>query len=783
MIDFSGIQPLRYWAFKCCLILAGLLVSGLEEASARTWDEIRQSGQLRICVAGSSAPFYRVNGEAFAKYLELQPEVTVFKQWDQQFQNQAGVLVMEESYVAKPLADGSCDVFPNDLHALPWRASKMALVPYYTTRKVVVAHRDQKSLRAVEDLQGRSATVQKGTAYDTWLKDQNSKHFGSRPVQISYLPTAEAMAAVANKKADFTVVGAESSFKWVRGNLDALDILFPVDDPVQVAWGIHPQTKELRSRLEQFFKDSKRVDSALDRSWREQYGVSLMEYQLFEIANAASDREFWRWLIWSLVGSGILLALVMAVLVWNRRLKHEIAERVLSQARSQEMSELIARRDQQSTQVGQILLKLQGVSSYAELDDTFLPSVATLFELGQASIYRADNGAQRLTLCSGYARTGNVDLQQHIAFGAGLLGQCALDQQWKVISAPPPDYLVVSSGLATVVPVVIVLVPVLGNTELLGVIEMASLKSWGDNEFTLLKRLLPMTAMSMEILARNAHTQSLLQNSQQQAQALELQQGEITRLLTEQETIFQNAPHGVIYTEDNLIFRANRWVAHHFGLAVGEIIGKPVQILFPSPENFLEFHAKTDALLATGRDVHLEWQFANKEGTPFFVRFSGQGIALEKHTKTVVWSLEDITERWVAEARLAALEERSRLILSSVSEGLIGLDSEGRVTFVNPAATTLLGYREDELLEQKLHPLVHHTYPDGREFPRHECSMYLTSVDGQARTVDDEVLWHKNGSAIAVEYTTTPIYKDNVLVGTVAAFRDISGRKKVMKQP
>lgn len=778
----SGVQSRHDRAFKCCLMLAVVLVSGLEDAGARTWDEIKKSGQLRICVAGSSAPFYRVNGEAFAKSLELQPQITVLQQWDQQFQNQADVLVMEDSYVAKPLADGSCDVFPNDLHVLPWRSSKMALVPYYATRKVVVAHRDQKLLRGVDDLQGRSAVVQKGTAYDTWLQDQNSKHFGSRPVQISYLPTAEAMAAVANRKADFTVVGAESSFKWVRSNLGELNILFPVDDPIQVAWGVHPKASELRSRLEQFFKDSKRVDSALDRSWRQQYGVSLMEYQLFEAANAASDDEFWRWLMVSLVGSGILLALMMAVLVWNRRLKREITERVLSQNRSQEMADLIVRRDQQNTKVGQVLLKLQGISSYAELNDTFLPTVATVFELGQASIYRTDNGAQRLILCAGYARTGQINPQQHIAFGTGLLGQCALDQQWKVINTPPADYLVVSSGLVTVVPVVIVLVPILGNNELLGVMELACLQPWRDDDNALLKRLLPLTAMTMKILARNAHTQSLLLSSQEQAQALALQQAEISRLLTEQETIFQNAPRGMIYTADDVILRANRWVAHHFGLPIEKIIGQPVHVLFPSPEDFLAFHDQVDLLWTSGQEVHLEWQLAVKGGAPLFVRFSGQRVAFENHTNAVVWSLEDITERRVAEARLAALEERSRLILSSVNEGLVGLDAQGQVTFVNSAASALLGYREDELLGQKFHPLVHHSYPDGREFPPQECSVHLTSMDGQARVVDNEVLWHKNGSAIAVEYTTTPIYKDNALVGVVAAFRDLIGRKKVVKQ-
>ena len=89
----------------------------------------------------------------------------------------------------------------------------------------------------------------------------------------------------------------------------------------------------------------------------------------------------------------------------------------------------------------------------------------------------------------------------------------------------------------------------------------------------------------------------------------------------------------------------------------------------------------------------------------------------------------------------------------------------------------MLGYREDEFVGQKMHALVHHHYPDGREFPREECSMYLSSHDGQSLTVDNEVLWHKDGSAIPVEYTTTVIRKDEAIIGTVVVYRDITERK------
>ncbi len=127
---------------------------------------------------------------------------------------------------------------------------------------------------------------------------------------------------------------------------------------------------------------------------------------------------------------------------------------------------------------------------------------------------------------------------------------------------------------------------------------------------------------------------------------------------------------------------------------------------------------------------------------------------------------------------LAAVEERSRLILSSIDEGIAGLDSDGLMSFINPAGARMLGYEPAELIDKKMHAAVHYARPDGSLLPREECNMFMTSQDGQPRTVSDEVLWRKDGSSIPVEYSTTPIKKSGAVVGTVVAFRDITERQK-----
>lgn len=133
-------------------------------------------------------------------------------------------------------------------------------------------------------------------------------------------------------------------------------------------------------------------------------------------------------------------------------------------------------------------------------------------------------------------------------------------------------------------------------------------------------------------------------------------------------------------------------------------------------------------------------------------------------------------------ATVAEAEERSRLILGSVNEGICGLDTEGLTTFVNPAGAKMLGYEPDELVGQPMHARVHFAKPDGSEFRLELCSMNKTAKDGQARVVVDEVLWRKDRSSFPVEYTVTPIRRMGQVVGSVVAFRDITERRAAEKR-
>ncbi|MFZ5995872.1 MAG: diguanylate cyclase [Nitrospirota bacterium] len=142
----------------------------------------------------------------------------------------------------------------------------------------------------------------------------------------------------------------------------------------------------------------------------------------------------------------------------------------------------------------------------------------------------------------------------------------------------------------------------------------------------------------------------------------------------------------------------------------------------------------------------------------------------------------DITDHRRAEEELARISRRYELILEYAGEGIYGLDSNGNHTIVNRAAVHMLGYPVEEIVGRKSHPIWHHTRADGTPYPEEECKIYKTIRDGVARHVDDEVFWKKDGTSFPVEYTVTPIYRNDTIDGVVVVFRDVTERRRAEEQ-
>ncbi len=324
---------------------------------------------------------------------------------------------------------------------------------------------------------------------------------------------------------------------------------------------------------------------------------------------------------------------------------------------------------------------LQAASTFAEFGQRLLSGLVPLLGGGVAAFHLFDEKSRRLKRTAGYGLVEDAAAAVSFGLGEGLAGQCAQDRRLTVLDSLPPAYLRIASGLGGAAPTRAAAWPVLSKDVLLGVLEVASFRAFSSREQALLGELLPVAAMSLEVLQRNLRTQELLAQTQEQARQLEEQTEELTQ----------------------------------------------------SQEELL---AQKEELLAQRQELTQQRE------------------------------------------QLQVTEERTRLILESSAEGIFGVDTEGRVSFVNPAACRMLGFTAAELIGQPSHAAFHHHRPDGSEYPQDECPMFAAYKQGKSSRIDDEYLWRKDGTGLPVEYGATPMMKGGVIVGAVISFTDITLRKR-----
>lgn len=134
----------------------------------------------------------------------------------------------------------------------------------------------------------------------------------------------------------------------------------------------------------------------------------------------------------------------------------------------------------------------------------------------------------------------------------------------------------------------------------------------------------------------------------------------------------------------------------------------------------------------------------------------------------------------VDDKTLALNESASRFreITDTLGEGIYVMDRDGLITFSNPEAQRMLGWREQELLGKNAHALFHYQKADHTHYPQAECSLLNVMHSGQTFKSSDELFWTKQGTAIHIDVTSVPMFRDDQIVGAVVVFDDITSRKK-----
>ncbi|MGE4559029.1 MAG: PAS domain S-box protein, partial [Desulfobulbus sp.] len=195
-----------------------------------------------------------------------------------------------------------------------------------------------------------------------------------------------------------------------------------------------------------------------------------------------------------------------------------------------------------------------------------------------------------------------------------------------------------------------------------------------------------------------------------------------------------------------------------------------VQAEFSSADIFSEH----ERLFREGK-YSRETRHRHKNGTFLDVALTLRPLSLYgKKLVSAVW--QDITERKKRERALEESQQRLKTITDSALDAILMIDSKGAVTYWNPAAERMLGYRADEALGKNLHRLL--APPRYHSEHQRAFARFIQSGKGKAigNTLELKAL-HRDGREIIISLALSSVQLNDEW-HAVGILRDVSDIKK-----
>jgi len=244
--------------------------------------------------------------------------------------------------------------------------------------------------------------------------------------------------------------------------------------------------------------------------------------------------------------------------------------------------------------------------------------------------------------------------------------------------------------------------------------------------------------------------------------------------------IFALDQHAIVSSTDikGSITYANDKFCEISGYSREELIGKNHRIV-KSDEHLPEVFKTMWKTITAGNVWHGEVKNKTKSGSFYWVAATIVPF-LNKQGKPFKFIAirTDITKRKEMEDSVNETNRFLQGLTDTMGEGVYALDNKGKCIFVNPETERLTGWKKQELLGGNIHNKIHFQTLEGIHVPAHECPTYKSISNGKIYQSDNEYFTNKQGILFPVSIISTPLYKDNKIIGSVAVFQDISIRKQ-----
>jgi len=243
----------------------------------------------------------------------------------------------------------------------------------------------------------------------------------------------------------------------------------------------------------------------------------------------------------------------------------------------------------------------------------------------------------------------------------------------------------------------------------------------------------------------------------------------------------ENAPDKIttLDRDGNILF-VNHMPA---GFVAEEVLGNSIYDYMEAEERS-RMRSALEVAFGHGRVTRYESTFTSADGSKAYFENSVGPVKKGKDVLSVILVSRDTTERKNAEEALRNSEERMHALFETMAEGVIVLNSEGRIVEANHAAERILGVDRSRIKSRDyVGPDWESIRPDGSKMPISEIPSALAMRE--KRSVKEVVMGIKRSGAPVAWLSVSAVPFSRMAgkeTGVVTTFSDITRWKKIKEE-
>ncbi len=239
--------------------------------------------------------------------------------------------------------------------------------------------------------------------------------------------------------------------------------------------------------------------------------------------------------------------------------------------------------------------------------------------------------------------------------------------------------------------------------------------------------------------------------------------------------VYNSADIGMCVTNSEGKFvEVNNAYCKTYGYTREELIGQPFTIVLPP---YLREYAQQlhNDYIAEGTDASAgEWQVQHKNGSIRDIAVTAARLILEDGQRFKVTTVTDITERKLIERQLRYQAN----LLQNVSEAIISIDNDVKITSWNRGAELMYGWKEAEVVGKPIHQVITTKYPGGLNDEQ------VTEILHKIGEWSGEVIQQKRDGTELIAQASMSLLRNakGDVIGIVGITRDITEQKALEQE-